>query len=317
MYRRTSGLVLCGIVIAEIATQLVLLCHRCVEQPHEDDMTDDVMRTACVARDWDTVAAKAAKLQPPVLNAALSPDGWCALHFAAAAGADGAVRALLDAGADADVRAKAGSTPLHLATWEGREAAVAALLDSGVDVDARTKAGRTPLHFSAHRGHANIARRLISAGADVHATERDGRQPLHFAAREGYAHVVRVALDNGADAHAADAKGVTPAMAAEKAGHADVLQAVNNKLPNNQPTDEAPKPVPAVRKRTAGGGWATITRTVSDMTSMFGTRASAATEGRAKDDATAVTRGEVYAVVGAGVLVSALIPVVRSAVREG
>lgn len=290
-------------------------------------MADKVsqLRSACVARHWERVGELAKQTTQDTLNTILSPDGWRALHFASAAGSEDAVKTLLKNGADSTVVAKAGSTPLHLAAWEGREAAVAVLIEGGAPVDARTAAGRTPLHFASHRGHAHIARRLVGAGADVNASERDGRTPLFFAAREGSPHAVRAILDAGADPTRKDNKGTTAAQAAVKAGHDDVLAIVEAAIKSSEASQPNNEPVINERRaQRSSSRWGSFSRAASDLTSMFTGSSSAVRsvdeEGRIKDDSeqkSTVTRGEMYAVVGAGVLVSALIPVVRSAVRDG
>jgi len=278
------------------------------------------LRVACASRKWDEVVRLAQQVMAgddkSALDEKLSPDGWRALHFCAAGGSSEAVAALVAAGADVSAIAKAGSTALHLACWEGREETVKTLIDSGATVDATTGAGRTPLHFAAHRGHSHIIRRLIASGADADAKEKDGRSPLHFAAREGYTHVIRGLVEAGADTSATDAKGDSPADIARKSGFPDVVSTATGNTPNNQPTN----PEPLQRVGVAGKGWRrSLSRTASDLSSMFSkARPLVDEDGNpiAYDD-THISRGEMYAVVGAGVLVSALIPVVRSAVREG
>ncbi|TFV63646.1 ankyrin repeat domain-containing protein [Geodermatophilus sp. DF01-2] len=99
------------------------------------------------------------------------------LTLAAAGGAAGSARALLDRGADADGGA------LHAAAAGGRLELVRLLLAAGADVNRREPdTGRSPLHaaVSADGGPdaPEVVRELLDAGADVNATTADGASAL-------------------------------------------------------------------------------------------------------------------------------------------
>ncbi|MGY1821103.1 ankyrin repeat domain-containing protein [Geodermatophilus sp. SYSU D00079] len=99
------------------------------------------------------------------------------LTWAAAGGASGAVRALLDRGADVDGGA------LHAAAAGGHLEVVRLLLDAGADVDRRDPdTGRSPLHAAVTAGAdgdaPEVVRALLDAGADVNATTNDGASAL-------------------------------------------------------------------------------------------------------------------------------------------
>jgi ankyrin repeat protein len=99
------------------------------------------------------------------------------LALAAAGGAAGSARTLLDRGADADggaLHAAAGSTRLEL---------VRLLLAAGADVNRRDPdTGRSPLHAAVSAGGdrdaPEVVRELLDAGADVNATTADGASAL-------------------------------------------------------------------------------------------------------------------------------------------
>ena len=56
------------------------------------------------------------------------------------------IQALVDAGADVDVKNADGDTPLHLAVrWIEDPAVIQALVDAGADVDVKNDYGDTPL----------------------------------------------------------------------------------------------------------------------------------------------------------------------------
>ena len=60
------------------------------------------------------------------------------------------MKALLDAGAKINAKAKYGDTPLHVAAVMGRTGAATALLAAGAKVNARTIDKLTPLDFARH-----------------------------------------------------------------------------------------------------------------------------------------------------------------------
>jgi ankyrin repeat protein len=66
------------------------------------------------------------------------------LHYASAAGFD-AVTLLVNAGADVNAADCDGETSLHLAAEQGSVGTVFALLDRGADPNVRDSAGRRPL----------------------------------------------------------------------------------------------------------------------------------------------------------------------------
>lgn len=74
-----------------------------------------------------------------------------ALHFAASRGSDEIVHALLQYGADPNLRDFNGNTPLHLAACTHHIRVITLLLRFGADVKATDSFGKTPLHLSLSR----------------------------------------------------------------------------------------------------------------------------------------------------------------------
>lgn len=95
------------------------------------------------------------------------------LHKAAYYSGDpGVIAELIDRGAIVDARDKGDWTPLHLATRNAHLGAMRALLDAGAEIQrVDAKHGWTPLHVACVAGHEDAARMLVEAGADV--TVRD------------------------------------------------------------------------------------------------------------------------------------------------
>ena len=83
---------------------------------------------------------------------ALNAEGQSALSMAAAQGHEGAARALLEAGADKELRDNEGWTPVVAAANKGRTDCVLLLVAVGADVNARTRLGSTALDRAELRG---------------------------------------------------------------------------------------------------------------------------------------------------------------------
>ncbi len=146
----------------------------------------------------------------------------------AAAARDGdiaAVRAELEAGADANVVEADGTSALLWAAYQSSPELVALLLEGGADPNFANVFGVTPLLQASRYGDVASMRVLLAGGADVSRAVRDGETPLMAAARSGNRQAVRLLLENGADPNAAEAlEGQTALMWAAAEGHLDVVE---------------------------------------------------------------------------------------------
>lgn len=97
---------------------------------------------------------------------ATDDNGATALHHAAFSDAAGAIRALLQCGADGDARdGRDGSTPAILAAYGSRRKALAALLDSNVDLKIRDVGNATVAgHCAQRRLTAELTKILVACG---------------------------------------------------------------------------------------------------------------------------------------------------------
>lgn len=83
-----------------------------------------------------------------------------------------------DVGADIDALDDEGWSALHYAAWNGHESAVKRLLAAGADVNVRAcPTLSTALHYAAGMGYPNVVRTLVDAGADTTARDADRRTP--------------------------------------------------------------------------------------------------------------------------------------------
>ena len=183
------------------------------------------------------IALDLARAAPtPDLDARVPVDGSCALFVAAGSGYDDVVSALLRLGARPDTTNKHGATPLSHAAFRGRLGALRLLLEGGADanagaplhaalgkggglsgaalatavralVGAGARADGVSLSMAAEAGEAEAAAALLDAPgggarADGHGSG-GGTPPLLKAAASGHAELVRVLVSRGADANAA------------------------------------------------------------------------------------------------------------------
>jgi len=154
-------------------------------------------------------------------SAQTSPD----LIGAVKTGQIEAVRTLLDAGADTDLRQGDGATALHWAAHRNDLHAADLLIAAGAEVNAANELGATPLWLAAMNAAAPMVTRLLAAGADPNAALQLGETPLMTAARAGGLDVVELLLAHGADVYAQEKeRGQTALMWAAAQRHAEVTR---------------------------------------------------------------------------------------------
>ena len=160
-------------------------------------------------------------------------NGWTPLHSAASYPIEGinqdrsvgAIKLLVENGADVNARSDYGITPLHQAVRfppDGK--VIEILLERGADVDASDVKGNTPLHIAVSQQHPDrdVIDLLFIKGADVNAYTWDGSTPLHivvdyFSRPELYIiePLIESLLNHGADITAHNNDGATPCAIAE------------------------------------------------------------------------------------------------------
>lgn len=152
------------------------------------------------------------------------------LHMAASAVVlQGGLRALLDGGADPDIRQARGRTALHLLTSpvpvrgrgpqaEVHEAGIRLLLDKGASAMAADDEGEAGLHWAAMNCTADVFRLYLLSCPDRNAAlaalNAHGETLLHYAAAGGQHEIVASLLDSGLDVHAVSHTGWTPLLCA-------------------------------------------------------------------------------------------------------
>lgn len=125
-------------------------------------------------------------------------------------------------------------TPLICAAICRWEEAVKLLIAAGVDLDMKDKQGSTALiNSTVYPNYPIIAEMLITAGADVNIQNSWGDTALMHAAARGWDTTVTHLITAGVDPTKKNKNGKTAAHRAYKNGHTTVLALLNN-LSNNK-----------------------------------------------------------------------------------
>ncbi len=145
-------------------------------------------------------AVLAAITSPDIDLEAKEPDGSTVLLWATYKVDQGLVRALLKAGAKANVTNRYGASPLSEAVKLGDLDLVRLLLDAGADANSPNQDNQTALMLAASVGSLDIAQLLIQHGADVRAVEQfRGQNALMWAAAGNQPEIVDLLIARGAD----------------------------------------------------------------------------------------------------------------------
>lgn len=96
-------------------------------------------------------------------GALVNEPGWTALHYACSGPDRGAVRWLLEQGAEIDARSPNGSTPLMMAAGYGESGSVEFLLKSGADAGLRNEQGMDAADFARRAGRDRLAEQIAKA----------------------------------------------------------------------------------------------------------------------------------------------------------
>ena len=134
------------------------------------------------------------------------------------------MKALLAAGADANVRDGEGWTALMLVTVKGHLDVARELLNAGADVQAKNQKGWTALRFAVSMDDAEALRLLLEAGAEVDEQDAEGDTALMQAAREKSMESLKMLLARGADVNVRNRSGETALKIAARHGYHEIIR---------------------------------------------------------------------------------------------
>uniref|UniRef100_A0A8C9IQM7 Ankyrin repeat and death domain containing 1A n=1 Tax=Piliocolobus tephrosceles TaxID=591936 RepID=A0A8C9IQM7_9PRIM len=162
--------------------------------------------------------------------------GRVALHWAAGAGHEQAVRLLLEheaavdeedaVGALTEARLCFGMNALLLSAWFGHLRILQILVNSGAKIHCKSKDGLTLLHCAAQKGHVPVLAFIMEDLEDVALDHVDklGRTAFHRAAEYGQLDALDFLVGSGCDHSVKDKEGNTALHLAAGRGHMAVLQ---------------------------------------------------------------------------------------------
>lgn len=128
----------------------------------------------------------------------LDADGFTPLHWAATFNQSDAVKVLLANKADTNLKVeKYGWTPLRLTVIHGHMAAAEALLDGGADPNVKDKQNIPLLHQAVIRGKKEMVELLLNKKADVNTKDVDGETALDEAEEQGNKEIIELLRQHG------------------------------------------------------------------------------------------------------------------------
>lgn len=184
------------------------------------------------------------------------------LHLASADGNVPLVKAILDAGADIDIREHGGMTALHVAALHGRLEVAQMLIQRGANLGAASTSTAMPIHLAAMSGHLSLVQAFLDHGFDVSSIETEPYADLgwtlaHLAADDSSVELLRLAIKYGANISSRSTGGPAPIHVATCRGHFEtVLMLLEKGVDVNIPTRAGWTPLHMAAKR----GHISITR---------------------------------------------------------
>ena len=157
-----------------------------------------------------------------------SADQMCALMMAVKKKSSGVVKTLLEAGAGTKLKNGKRETALVIAAAQGSSDLVALLKQAELDEDLRN---------AASKGQTEILRELLSRGASLETRSKAGATPLMLAAVQGKQDTVEALLEKGANVNARNKIGSTALMYVAGRGHASIAKVLLDKRADVNATD--------------------------------------------------------------------------------
>ncbi|TRY75988.1 hypothetical protein DNTS_010894 [Danionella cerebrum] len=158
-----------------------------------------------------------------------SRDGMTALHKAARAKNQTALKTMLELGASPDYKDRQALTPLyHTVTVGGDPSCCEVLLRAHASVGCHDENGWHEIHQACRYGHVQHLEHLLFYGADMHVENASGNTALHICALYKQEKCARVLLVRGASKDIKNYRGQTPFQVAIIAGNFELAELIKN-----------------------------------------------------------------------------------------
>ncbi|WP_341787525.1 ankyrin repeat domain-containing protein [Rickettsia endosymbiont of Cantharis rufa] len=133
------------------------------------------------------------------LNITSYVDGTSPLHIASQNSLQEVATALINNGADPNIRDNKGNTPLIyaiLAKEPKKEIIELLITSSNINLDIKNDDAQSALHIATKYNHINIVKLLLDAGVNVNAVNDDGDTALHLALQYHYMDIAKLLFSN-------------------------------------------------------------------------------------------------------------------------
>ncbi|XWS32661.1 hypothetical protein CRYUN_Cryun22dG0009000 [Craigia yunnanensis] len=167
------------------------------------------------------------------LNLEIPHYGRTLLHHAILCGNAGAVKVLMNCGANVECPVKTMKTefrPIHMAARLGLSATLQSLIDSGCDLNSKTDSGDTALMVCAKYKHEECLRVLTKAGADFGLVNVSGQSASSIAGSNrwslGFQQAVLDVIKVGKIPKSSNVSVFSPLMFVAQAGDVEALKAL-------------------------------------------------------------------------------------------
>ncbi len=118
---------------------------------------------------------------------------------------------------------------LMRAAYSGDLQQLRAILEAGADVNMRDSSESTPLMLAASKGHIEIVRELLAKGANINLQNNYGWTSLMLATTNRHTEIVRLLSTRNTDSNIANQQGDVPVLPPKNADSAALISEVNIK----------------------------------------------------------------------------------------